>query len=85
MNRRDVTLSLGAASLLLAAPFLLLITVVFVLPLATLLHESLFLPEPSTAHYARARGSVILSEKSDGLSARTAAPLWSAAPWATSG
>ncbi|MFC7737752.1 ABC transporter permease [Roseomonas sp. GCM10028921] len=58
--RRPSRLLLGgrryspAASLLLAAPFLLLITVVFVLPLATLLYESLFLPEPSTAHYARA-------------------------------
>jgi mannopine transport system permease protein len=43
-----------AASLLLAAPFLLLILVVFLLPLATLLHESLFLPSPGLQHYERA-------------------------------
>ncbi|WP_458094528.1 ABC transporter permease [Roseomonas sp. WA12] len=43
-----------ASSLLLAAPFLLLIAVIFILPLATLLHESLFVPGPTTAHYARA-------------------------------
>jgi mannopine transport system permease protein len=43
-----------AASLLLAAPFLILIAIVFILPLATLLHESLFVPGPTTAHYARA-------------------------------
>jgi mannopine transport system permease protein len=43
-----------ASSLLLAAPFLLLIAVIFILPLATLLHESLFVPGPTIAHYARA-------------------------------
>ena len=43
-----------ASSLLLAAPFLLLIAVIFILPLATLLHESLFVSGPTTAHYARA-------------------------------
>jgi mannopine transport system permease protein len=60
MSRRPPRFLLGgrnyspAASLLLAAPFLLLIAVVFLLPLATLLHESLFVPAPSVEHYARA-------------------------------
>ncbi|PWC29584.1 ABC transporter permease [Teichococcus aestuarii] len=43
-----------AASLALAAPFLLLVAIIFILPLATLLHESLFVPAPTTEHYARA-------------------------------
>jgi mannopine transport system permease protein len=60
MSRRPPRFLLGgrnyspAASLLLAAPFLLLIAVVFLLPLATLLHESLFVPTPTVEHYARA-------------------------------
>jgi mannopine transport system permease protein len=60
MSRRPPRFLLGgrnyspAASLLLAAPFLLLIAVVFLLPLATLLHESLFVPTPTAEHYARA-------------------------------
>jgi mannopine transport system permease protein len=60
MSRRPSRFLLGgrnyspAASLLLAAPFLLLIAVVFLLPLATLLHESLFVPTPTAEHYARA-------------------------------
>lgn len=60
MSRRPSRFLLGgrryspAASLLLAAPFLLLVAVIFILPLATLLHESLFVPAPTTAHYARA-------------------------------
>ncbi|MXP62636.1 ABC transporter permease [Roseomonas sp. M0104] len=43
-----------AASLALAAPFLLLLLVVFILPLATLLHESLFVPSPGLGNYAHA-------------------------------
>lgn len=43
-----------AASLALAAPFLLLAFVTFILPLASLLHESLFLPAPTLNHYQRA-------------------------------
>lgn len=43
-----------AASLALAAPFLILAFVTFVLPLGSLLHESLFLPAPTLAHYERA-------------------------------
>ncbi|MGX1743758.1 ABC transporter permease [Bosea sp. NPDC055353] len=43
-----------AASLALAAPFLLLALVTFILPLASLLHESLFLPAPTLTHYQRA-------------------------------
>ncbi|MBI0538152.1 ABC transporter permease [Roseomonas sp. KE2513] len=60
MSRRPASFFLGgrryspAASLLLTAPFLLLVTFVFILPLAVLLRESLFVPEPTTAHYARA-------------------------------
>lgn len=43
-----------AASLALAAPFLILAFVTFLLPLGSLLHESLFLPAPTLAHYERA-------------------------------
>jgi mannopine transport system permease protein len=43
-----------AASLALAAPFLVLAFVTFLLPLGSLLHESLFLPTPTLAHYERA-------------------------------
>jgi mannopine transport system permease protein len=43
-----------AASLALAAPFLVLALVTFILPLASLLHESLFLPAPTLNHYQRA-------------------------------
>ncbi|POR46624.1 ABC transporter permease [Bosea psychrotolerans] len=43
-----------AASLALAAPFLILAFVTFILPLGSLLHESLFLPQPTLAHYERA-------------------------------
>ncbi|SIP88892.1 MULTISPECIES: ABC transporter permease [unclassified Bosea (in: a-proteobacteria)] len=42
------------ASLALAAPFLILAFVAFILPLGSLLHESLFLPAPTLAHYERA-------------------------------
>lgn len=42
------------ASLALAAPFLVLALVTFILPLASLLHESLFLPVPTLTHYQRA-------------------------------
>lgn len=42
------------ASLALAAPFLILAFVTFILPLGSLLHESLFLPAPTLAHYERA-------------------------------
>jgi mannopine transport system permease protein len=65
MRRRPPRFLLGgrnyspAASLLLAAPFLLLIAVVFLLPLATLLHESLFVPAPTVEHYARAFGEPV--------------------------
>ncbi|AOO84097.1 ABC transporter permease [Bosea vaviloviae] len=38
----------------LAAPFLVLAFVTFLLPLGSLLHESLFLPTPTLAHYERA-------------------------------
>ena len=41
------------ASLLLTAPFLLILMLAFVLPLATLLHESAFVPRPTLAHYER--------------------------------
>jgi mannopine transport system permease protein len=44
----------SAASLLLAAPFLILILVTFLAPLFYLLHESLFSPGPTLAHYHRA-------------------------------
>ena len=60
MSRRPSRFLLGgrrfspAASLALAAPFLLLLVVVFILPLATLLHESLFVPAPSLENYAHA-------------------------------
>lgn len=43
-------------SLLLLAPLLLCVGVAFLLPLATLLHESLFVPEPTLRHYARLFG-----------------------------
>lgn len=42
------------ASFALAAPFLILAFVTFILPLGSLLHESLFLPAPTLAHYERA-------------------------------
>jgi mannopine transport system permease protein len=42
-----------AASLLLAAPFLSILLLAFVLPLLTLLHESAFVPRPTLANYAR--------------------------------
>jgi len=48
-----------AASLLLAAPFLALAVLVFVLPLATLLTESLFTPEFGLRQYARALGEPV--------------------------
>ncbi|HWX47284.1 MAG TPA: ABC transporter permease [Roseomonas sp.] len=60
MSRRPPRFLLGgrrfspAASLALAAPFLLLLAVVFLLPLATLLHESLFVPAPGVENYAHA-------------------------------
>ncbi|WP_367614455.1 ABC transporter permease [Teichococcus coralli] len=60
MSRRPSRFMLGgrrfspAASLALAAPFLLLLLVVFILPLATLLHESLFVPSPGLGNYAHA-------------------------------
>ena len=48
-----------AASLLLAAPFFALAVLVFVLPLATLLTESLFTPEFGLRQYARALGEPV--------------------------
>ena len=42
-----------AASLALLVPFALLLVVVFLLPLGTLLHESLLVPEPTLEHYER--------------------------------
>ncbi|MDJ0387496.1 ABC transporter permease [Roseomonas sp. E05] len=60
MSRRPPRFLLGgrrfspAASLALAAPFLLLLLVVFILPLVMLLHESLFVPAPSLGNYAHA-------------------------------
>ena len=42
-----------AASLALTAPFLLIILLAFVLPILVLLHESLFVPVPTLANYAR--------------------------------
>ncbi|MGE0725549.1 MAG: ABC transporter permease [Alphaproteobacteria bacterium] len=42
-----------AASLALLAPFLILLAVVFLLPLGTLLHESLLVPAPTLANYER--------------------------------
>ena len=42
-----------AASLALLAPFFLLLLVVFILPLLTLLHESLFVPSFTGEHYER--------------------------------
>ena len=42
-----------AASLLLLAPFLILLAVVFLLPLGTLIHESLLVPAPTLANYER--------------------------------
>lgn len=40
-------------SALLLAPFLLLLAIAFLVPLGVLLHESLFVPEPTTRHYAK--------------------------------
>jgi mannopine transport system permease protein len=60
MKRRPSDFLLGGrrfspvASLLLAAPFLALAFLVFVLPLATLLKESLFAPQIGLGHYIRA-------------------------------
>jgi mannopine transport system permease protein len=48
-----------AASLLLAAPFFALAVLVFVLPLVTLLTESLFTPEFGLAQYSRALGEPV--------------------------
>jgi mannopine transport system permease protein len=48
-----------AASLLLAAPFFALAVLVFVLPLVTLLTESLFTPQFGVAQYARALGEPV--------------------------
>ena len=65
MSARPAAFLLGgrrfspAASLLMAAPFLLLLLVVFILPLLTLLRESLLVPEPTLAHYARAFGEPV--------------------------
>lgn len=65
MSARPAAFLLGgrrfspAASLLMAAPFLLLLLVVFVLPLLLLLRESLLVPEPTLAHYARAFGEPV--------------------------
>ncbi|BBK36914.1 ABC transporter permease [Allostella sp. ATCC 35155] len=42
-----------AASLALLVPFALLLVVVFLLPLGTLLHESLLVPAPTLEHYER--------------------------------
>ena len=42
-----------AASLALLVPFALLLVVVFLLPLGTLLHESVLVPEPTLEHYER--------------------------------
>lgn len=65
MNGRPSNWLLGgrqyspAVSLLLASPFLLLAFVTFLLPLGSLLHESLFLPVPTFAHYQRALGEPV--------------------------
>jgi mannopine transport system permease protein len=65
MTRRPRSWLLGgrhyspAASLLLASPFLLLVLVTFLLPLASLLHESLFLPSATLVHYERALGEPV--------------------------
>jgi mannopine transport system permease protein len=65
LSRRPSSWVLGgrhyspAASLLLASPFLLLALVTFLLPLGSLLHESLFLPAPTLAHYERALGEPV--------------------------
>lgn len=65
MSARPAAFLLGgrrfspAASLLMAAPFLALVIVVFVLPLVLLLRESLLVPEPTLAHYARAFGEPV--------------------------
>lgn len=48
-----------ATSLLLAAPFLALVLLVFVAPLALLLYGSLFSPHPSLDHYAHALGEPV--------------------------
>lgn len=49
----------GAASLALLTPFLLLVFVVFLLPLGTLLRESLFVPSPTVDNYARVFGEPV--------------------------
>jgi mannopine transport system permease protein len=44
----------AASSVMLALPFLVLALITFLLPLAALLYESLFVPQPTLAHYERA-------------------------------
>jgi len=59
VSARPSTLLLGgrryspAGSLLLAAPFFLILLLAFVLPLLMLLRESAFVPAPNLTHYAR--------------------------------
>jgi mannopine transport system permease protein len=59
MSARPASFRLGgrsyspAASLLLALPFLAMIVLAFLLPLAMLLHESLFVPSFSLANYEK--------------------------------
>jgi mannopine transport system permease protein len=59
MSARPASFILGgrryspAASLLLAAPFLMIIALAFILPLAMLLRESLFVPSFSIANYEK--------------------------------
>ncbi len=59
MSARPNALFLGgrryspAASLLLTAPFLLVVLLAFILPLLTLLHESAFVPRATLANYER--------------------------------
>jgi mannopine transport system permease protein len=59
MSARPTSFMLGgrryspAASLLLATPFLLILALAFILPLATLLHESLFVPSFSFTNYEK--------------------------------
>ncbi|BBK31595.1 mannopine transport system permease protein [Stella humosa] len=48
-----------AASLALIVPFLVLLVVVFLLPLGTLLHESLLVPKPTLANYERVFGEPV--------------------------
>ncbi|MCC7273840.1 MAG: ABC transporter permease [Alphaproteobacteria bacterium] len=58
-GRRPAAFFLGgrhlseAASLVLLAPFLILLAIVFLLPLGTLIHESLLVPQPTLANYER--------------------------------